>query len=503
MPANIAPDARLSGCRTLPFINPDLCILCSGFPEDARFTHATRARMRRSADAGSRVCDGDARAGLSHGRKAQSIRPRDPLEPRCDPEQAACTTYHLGPRHRRASRGAPNAASLLGLGQASPFRRAAAFARAVEAGSGIGRAEAIRALGHGGERWRRPRLRAPATPCGSGRPPRSWWRIPAAGSRMPPGGRPSPMAACGSHAGAGGDRLRCRPAGPCRADAQIVADDRGTAAGVAASRDPRRRRASSPTTPDSGAPMAGIGRRIRPMLRRGDRFCPIRRDRFAIALASCPAGEAEAAPTRLAALLEPVPRGRAPALRLGVACAPDHARDPAMLLRLAEEALAAADRATAHRAVPQRGSRRNARAGAPSAEDLIARPERPQARTAASPAPRPAGRGRRIRRHVAASRCADGTALPAGRPRRRAPSATGFRSSSTAALSNRGRLPRPAPAGAGGDPDRRRDPARRRTGSTCSRPISGPGRASQSRLIVEMPERALATPRAGAGASTP
>ena len=141
-----------------------------------------------------------------------------------------------------------------------------------------------------------------------------------------------------------------------------------------------------PDAPDSGATMAEIGRRIRPMLRRRDLFLPYAANRFAIALASCPSSEAEAAGKRLAALLDgcrpPLPR-----LRLGIACAPDHARDPCVLLRLAEEALAAAapggQRIALFRRRHQTGERP---APGTSAEDLIAALNGRRLVLAASPA---------------------------------------------------------------------------------------------------------------------
>ena len=89
--------------------------------------------------------------------------------------------------------------------------------------------------------------------------------------------------------------------------------------------------------------LAEVARRIRPIMRRRDRFMVYAPNRFALALVSCPAAEAEAAVTRLFALVgakaeEPLVEG----LRIGAASAPDHAVDAPELLRHAEEALAEA-----------------------------------------------------------------------------------------------------------------------------------------------------------------
>jgi EAL domain-containing protein (putative c-di-GMP-specific phosphodiesterase class I) len=89
-------------------------------------------------------------------------------------------------------------------------------------------------------------------------------------------------------------------------------------------------------SPDDDGTVAEIGRRIRPLLRRRDRFVPYGPGRFALALASCPAAEAEGAARRILALLAGLPA------RLGIASAPDHAVDAPQLLHRAEEALALA-----------------------------------------------------------------------------------------------------------------------------------------------------------------
>ena len=89
---------------------------------------------------------------------------------------------------------------------------------------------------------------------------------------------------------------------------------------------------------DPAGAMAWVGERVRPILRRRDRFIPYGEERFALALASCPAGEAESAVRRAAALLSQAERPSR--LRLGAATAPAHGTQAPDLLRHAEEALA-------------------------------------------------------------------------------------------------------------------------------------------------------------------
>ncbi|HEX2510187.1 MAG TPA: EAL domain-containing protein [Microvirga sp.] len=92
--------------------------------------------------------------------------------------------------------------------------------------------------------------------------------------------------------------------------------------------------------PDSEAAPTGLSRCLKPLMRRRDRFVPYAPGRFALALASCPAGEAASALERLLGLAGR--EGLEPYLRLGAASAPDHAADAPALLRRAEEALASA-----------------------------------------------------------------------------------------------------------------------------------------------------------------
>jgi EAL domain-containing protein (putative c-di-GMP-specific phosphodiesterase class I)/GGDEF domain-containing protein len=121
------------------------------------------------------------------------------------------------------------------------------------------------------------------------------------------------------------------------------------------------------------AVMAEMARRIRPMMRRRDRFMAYARNRFAVALASCPAAEAEAAMQRLFTLLQAEPDAAAPVvhgLRLGAASAPDHAVDAPELLRRAELALATTTRRAAACVAMYRAG--TARTRLPSAEGASA-----------------------------------------------------------------------------------------------------------------------------------
>jgi len=89
---------------------------------------------------------------------------------------------------------------------------------------------------------------------------------------------------------------------------------------------------------DEGVSMAGIARALRPMMRRPDLFASLGPHRFALTLTYCPASDVPSAMRRLAGLLKDHPA--AANLRLGAACAPDHTFKATKLLRFAEQALA-------------------------------------------------------------------------------------------------------------------------------------------------------------------
>jgi EAL domain-containing protein (putative c-di-GMP-specific phosphodiesterase class I) len=83
---------------------------------------------------------------------------------------------------------------------------------------------------------------------------------------------------------------------------------------------------------------AEIARRLRPMMRRPDLFSALGPNRFALTLTCCPATDSAGAMKRLSGLLQDHPA--ATTLRLGAACAPDHTFKATKLLRFAEQALA-------------------------------------------------------------------------------------------------------------------------------------------------------------------
>lgn len=89
---------------------------------------------------------------------------------------------------------------------------------------------------------------------------------------------------------------------------------------------------------DEADPMAGIARALRPMMRRHDLFASLGPSRFALTLTCCPASDAPSAMRRLAGLMKDHPA--VATLRLGAACAPDHTFKATKLLRFAEQALA-------------------------------------------------------------------------------------------------------------------------------------------------------------------
>jgi EAL domain-containing protein (putative c-di-GMP-specific phosphodiesterase class I)/GGDEF domain-containing protein len=91
---------------------------------------------------------------------------------------------------------------------------------------------------------------------------------------------------------------------------------------------------------DEADGMAEVARRVRPMMRRHDLFAALGPNRFALALACCPAADIAGAMRRLSGLLQDHPAGSS--LRLGAACAPDHTFKATKLLRFAEHALVAA-----------------------------------------------------------------------------------------------------------------------------------------------------------------
>ncbi|QRM30042.1 EAL domain-containing protein [Microvirga sp. VF16] len=89
---------------------------------------------------------------------------------------------------------------------------------------------------------------------------------------------------------------------------------------------------------DEADSMAVIARKVRPMMRRHDLFTVLSPHRFALTLTCCPASDAVSAMRRLSSLVKDHPAGAS--LHLGAACAPDHTFKATKLLRFAEQALA-------------------------------------------------------------------------------------------------------------------------------------------------------------------
>lgn len=90
-----------------------------------------------------------------------------------------------------------------------------------------------------------------------------------------------------------------------------------------------------------------VARRIRKVLRSRDKITRYASNRFAVAMMSCTAAQAPIAAQRLRDVVCEAPvvtvHGTFPvSLRIGAACAPDHARDATSLIRRAEDALARA-----------------------------------------------------------------------------------------------------------------------------------------------------------------
>lgn len=109
---------------------------------------------------------------------------------------------------------------------------------------------------------------------------------------------------------------------------------------------------------DPDTAMAEIGRAVRSLLRRGDSYSVYAPDRFALALTSCMAGDAQSAMRRLIEVIAHYPTLTDVSVRLGAACAPDHASEAADLLRRAESALdralSSSERIALYRETPSR-----------------------------------------------------------------------------------------------------------------------------------------------------
>jgi EAL domain-containing protein (putative c-di-GMP-specific phosphodiesterase class I) len=232
----------------------------------------------------------------------------------------------------------PNAAEVLGVPHIGLFPTGAAFADAVEPGSGTTRPEAVRE----GE---------PAED-GTGVPYRARYAVRIKADRLILVEETGRWFADGSGRLAWGTAVLRVDAEASREESLFSAGLKSRAALLSRIMDDvveaqRSRHALTlvvgTCVPADGGPdeaMAEIVRRVRPLMRRRDRFAVYGPNRFALALASCPRAEAPAAVARVFSLIE----GRDPGasslpVRLGAASAPDHALDAPELLRRAEEAL--------------------------------------------------------------------------------------------------------------------------------------------------------------------
>jgi len=123
-----------------------------------------------------------------------------------------------------------------------------------------------------------------------------------------------------------------------------------------------------------------VSRRMRKVLRRQDKLSRYASNRFAIGMMSCSAEQVHQATHRLSMAVSrsPIETANGPypvELRIGAACAPDHAENAAALMRRAEDALALAKRSPDSRCVifnPERARRsQQARSTGLTAPDII------------------------------------------------------------------------------------------------------------------------------------
>ena len=282
------------------------------------------------------------RGRLLHGETRKSSVPQGPVDPLAALTAIGGTTCTWDLATDALAWG-PNAAEVLGIPHIGIYPTGSAFADAMEPGCGIGRGEAILADkaaedGAGTPYVVRYTLRTKAD---------RFVQVEETGRWFADGeGRPA-LAHAFLRVASNGVRQETLNAG-LKARAALltqIVDD------VVEAQRSRHALTLVVGTCDAGdedteALMARIARRVRPLMRRGDRFAVYGSARFALALASCPASEAEAATRRAFSLIENPAQGDETSirqLRLGVASAPDHAVDAPELLRRAEEALASAD----------------------------------------------------------------------------------------------------------------------------------------------------------------
>ena len=241
-----------------------------------------------------------------------------------------------------------NACDVLGIADSQSIATGAAFALMAEPGSGINRNETISL--------------ARETDTGAGIPFRTRYNL-----RLPDGRRIAVEDSGRWYAGPGGAPARVH--GVLRIEAgdasQMRLGDRGAfvefiAADVLATASSQKRvtvmiaaidnleRINDELGFDGGdAVIDEVASRIRRVLRSRDKITRYASNRFAVAMMSCSLSQAPIAARRLRDAVEKTPvatqDGVFPvSLRIGAACAPDHARDAASLMRRAEDALARA-----------------------------------------------------------------------------------------------------------------------------------------------------------------
>ncbi|MCC5979407.1 MAG: bifunctional diguanylate cyclase/phosphodiesterase [Salinarimonas sp.] len=241
-----------------------------------------------------------------------------------------------------------NACDVLGIADPAMIANGAAFALMTESGSGITRNETINL--------------ASGTDTGAGIAFRTRYNL-----RLPDGRRLAVEDSGRWYAGPAG--LPVRVHGVLRVEAgdatQMRLGDRGAfidfiAADILATASSQKRvtimiaaidnldRINDELGFDGGdAVIDEVARRIRRVLRSRDKITRYASNRFAVAMMSCPLAEAPIAARRLREAVEKTPvatqDGAFPvSLRIGAACAPEHARDAASLMRRAEDALARA-----------------------------------------------------------------------------------------------------------------------------------------------------------------
>jgi EAL domain-containing protein (putative c-di-GMP-specific phosphodiesterase class I) len=274
------------------------------------------------------------RGRLSSGR-TQAV-PSGPFDPKSVLTAIGATLYTWD-LATDTIRWGPNAGEVLGLSLMGTFATGEGFAQAIEADGGVGRMDAIRQSTTLGDGWGVPFLARYALRLGTTRlvmvEDRGRWFPDETGAPAVVRGLMHVDAGIGDGFSAA---LRARTS-LLSEIADDVAHARHSMTLVVGAADP----GESDTRPL----LTEIAARLRPLMRRRDRFIPYGSNRFALALVSCRACDAESALHRIVTLIGArTGSHRSPieGLRLGAASAPDDGRDAQTLLGRAEAALAAA-----------------------------------------------------------------------------------------------------------------------------------------------------------------